>query len=77
MLQHDQVNIGGKIFHSQEDSLLIEVGGEIKRVRLYDEGVKSVRLIKYHVSHSCSKVVFFFLQRNSDKMEDLFHPDDP
>ena len=57
--------------------MVIELGKGIKTVRLYDKGVKSVRLVKYHVSHSYNKVVFFFLQRNSDKIENLFHPEEP
>jgi len=67
------VTVGNTKLEVEDKYLLIDLGDKrsdtmrLEQVRLYHDSIKDVRLVRYFVSWTAKKVVFFFLKRNDEK----------
>lgn len=65
-MQHNKVSVNGKMFEVDQGHLLIDLQlpekhGQLKLLKLYDDGINDLKLIRYHVNKSSKTAIFVFL----------------
>lgn len=69
-MEHNRVTINGIPYEVNDRHLLIDLmktDCKFLLLKLYDDSIKDLKLVKYHVSQIYEKAVFFFLKRNTEK----------